>query len=189
MEILNNFYPNRDSIPEHLTKRGLKGLGAEIGVQRGLFSKKLLSGWPGQKLYLIDTWRYLDNYMDIANCPDLYTNLQCYAQTFSNVYEFGDRVTIIREYSGAASRFFPDQSLDFVYLDADHSYEGVKADIDAWYPKVKPGGVFCGDDFLDGNIPAGIFGVRSAVIEFAKKHNYDIKVTSEGDYPSWIIDL
>lgn len=42
---------------------------------------------------------------------------------------------------------FDDASLDFVFIDAQHTYEEVSADIRAWLPKVRPGGVLAGHDF------------------------------------------
>lgn len=47
-----------------------------------------------------------------------------------------------------AAQEFSDESLDVVFIDADHSYEAVKADLEAWYPKVKPGGLMAGHDFV-----------------------------------------
>ncbi len=42
---------------------------------------------------------------------------------------------------------FKDASLDFVFIDAGHDYDSVKADILAWYPKIKPGGILAGHDY------------------------------------------
>jgi hypothetical protein len=73
----------------------------------------------------------------------------------------GDKVTIHSPMSSVdASKLYEDESLDFVFLDADHSYEGVRSDIEAWLPKVKRGGIFAGHDF------AHYFpGVMRAVLE------------------------
>ena len=58
---------------------------------------------------------------------------------------------------------FKDNSVDFVFIDADHSYEAVKQDILAWYPKVKPGGILAGHDYYLDNPTWG--GVYKAVNE------------------------
>lgn len=61
-----------------------------------------------------------------------------------------------------AARLYLDESLDFIFIDADHSYESVKEDIVAWYPKLKPGGVLSGHDYRSNHFP----GVSLAVDEF-----------------------
>jgi hypothetical protein len=53
----------------------------------------------------------------------------------------------IRLPSLEAVELYADQSLDFVLLDGSHVYEDIHADIVAWLPKVKPGGVLAGDDY------------------------------------------
>jgi hypothetical protein len=60
-----------------------------------------------------------------------------------------DRIHPFRVESTVAARMYDAQSLDFVYLDADHSYESVKEDILTWLPKLKPGGVLAGDDYTE----------------------------------------
>lgn len=69
------------------------------------------------------------------------------------------QVNLVGAKSAEGSKYFEDQSLDFVFLDADHSYEAVKADIAAWLPKLKPGGLLAGDDYCY----PGITGVKQAV--------------------------
>lgn len=70
----------------------------------------------------------------------------------------GDRFQVHALPSVQASALFADGSCDVVWLDADHSYEAVKADIAAWWPKVRMGGYLGGDDWA-------FRGVRSAVSE------------------------
>lgn len=186
---MKNFLPNRDDLPKYFNSRGLSGRAAEIGVQDGVFSHKLLKSWSGSKLYLIDAWRHLQDYRDVANEEHPLANLQRYSRTFQSVYQYGSRATIIRELSDAAAELFVPGSLDWVYIDADHSYEGVKKDLQSWFPKVRPGGVLSGHDFLDGELTFGSFGVKSAVTEFAAQLGKEILVTGESDFPSWVIEL
>jgi hypothetical protein len=63
--------------------------------------------------------------------------------------------------SVAAAHTFLNQSLDFVFINADHSYEGCAADIHAWLPKVKAGGWIGGHDYDNTDYPG--FGVKRAV--------------------------
>jgi predicted O-methyltransferase YrrM len=72
-----------------------------------------------------------------------------------------DILTPITDTSHNAVANYKDESLDFVFIDGDHSYEGVKTDIIDWWPKVKPNGILSGDDY---NYP-GIPGVKRAVDE------------------------
>ena len=70
---------------------------------------------------------------------------------------------------------FESEVFDVIFLDGDHSYEGVKRDLNAWWPKLKSGGLFCGDDYhhasnfmSPGNTDEGQYGVVEAVEEFAE---------------------
>lgn len=74
-----------------------------------------------------------------------------------------------------ASKRFENEQCSFVYIDGGHSYQQVKADLEAWYPKVKFGGTIAGHDY-----PAG--GVQRAVQEFFGKNSFQV----EGDY--WWIE-
>jgi hypothetical protein len=60
---------------------------------------------------------------------------------------YGDSITLVIADSLRASRLFGDESLDWVHLDASHDYDSLTADIQAWLPKVKPGGWLSGDDY------------------------------------------
>jgi predicted O-methyltransferase YrrM len=78
----------------------------------------------------------------------------------------GARAIVIRARSDEAAKSIPDGSLDFVFIDADHSYEGCKRDIATWWPKVRAGGVVGGHDYENVDFPK--FGVTQAVNEFAQ---------------------
>jgi hypothetical protein len=66
---------------------------------------------------------------------------------------FGDRIQLIISDSIAAARLFSEASLDWVHLDARHDYASVKADVEAWLPKIKPGGWLSGDDYDEQKWP------------------------------------
>lgn len=164
---------HRNDLGTFLNIHNLTGNGIEIGVQKGEFSKEILSKWDGQKLYLVDCWSHQDDYDDIANKPDeeQYGN---YQETLRNIEPYKERTEIVKKFSNEAANSFPDNFFDFIYIDANHSYESVKEDLELWYPKLKTGGLFCGHDFMDGEIIhtktneyLGTFGVKSAVIEFS----------------------
>lgn len=158
--------------------------GAEVGVCEKMFSETLLRYSKLKKLYSIDMWKYTDGTPMVKEMNECRTRLS----------EFGNRSEIIVSESVAAAAGFADNSLDFVYIDADHSYDGVTADINAWLPKVVPGGVISGHDYLDWTSRKKVKGkfyaetcdlrVKPAVDDFIKTHPYDLK-TTRGINPSW----
>jgi hypothetical protein len=178
---------HRDDLPTLLNYNGLCGKGVEVGVEKGEFSLTILKKWEGQKLYLVDAWRHIADVRDLTN-PDHNGQLNNLAHTFMNTYEFSSRVCIIRELSTIAADLFADESLDFVYLDAAHGYKFVKADLQAWFPKIRKGGLFCGHDYIEDGIKFDSeFGVKSAVDEFAAEHKLKLEITKEEFQPSWYI--
>lgn len=73
---------------------------------------------------------------------------------------FGDQIQLIISDSVAAARLFADASLDWVHLDARHDYASLKADIEAWLPKIKSGGWLSGDDYNEDKWPEVVRAVR-----------------------------
>lgn len=142
-------------------------IGAEIGVFAGELSRKLLKR-SDLTLYLVDSWASAHD-SQYAASGDFHANLteaqqeRYYRMTHHMVYFAGPRAKILRKDSKEAAMQIPDESLDFVFIDADHSYEGCKADIDAWLPKVRPGGLITGHDYENTAFPK--FGVKAAVDE------------------------
>lgn len=66
------------------------------------------------------------------------------------------RITAIEAHSVDAAKTFSDGSLDAVFIDAEHTSEAVAADIAAWLPKVKPGGIIAGHDFDYEGVKAAV---------------------------------
>lgn len=77
----------------------------------------------------------------------------------------GASVRLIPSMTVEASRQWS-QPIDFLYVDADHGYDGVLADLNAWVPHVKPGGVIAGDDYEHVRYP----GVKAAWDDFERAH-------------------
>jgi hypothetical protein len=177
----------REDFGEFLNSRGLLGEAAEIGVQRGLFSRTLLDHWQGNCLHLIDPWQHFaDGYQDIGNVSDA-EHEACLQAAQQNLAQHVGRYRIHRKCSLDAVAEFADESLDFAYVDANHSYLGALEDMRAWFPKVKPGGVFAGHDYLDGMLAAGEFGVKSAVRAFELETGLIANGTLDQPWPSWYL--
>ncbi len=60
--------------------------------------------------------------------------------------KYPERASIIKDYTTEAAKMFEDEHFDFVFIDADHSYEGVMRDVEAWTPKIRKGGYIIGHD-------------------------------------------
>ena len=175
---------HRDDFGKLFNQLGLYGNGAEIGVQAGTYSQILRNTWKGEELYLIDCWKHKNDYNDIANIPDE-KHQELYLSVIKKFID--DRsVQIIRKDSVEAAKQFPDEFFDWIYLDADHSFEGSSKDINAWWPKLKKGGIFAGHDYIDGEYTVGNFGVKSSVNNFINS-NKGIKLytTEEETWKSW----
>jgi predicted O-methyltransferase YrrM len=103
---------------------------------------------PGAELTAIDSCVGVPPQSALA--VDVASSLQ---QVLSMVNARGVRARLLVEPSADAARHFDDASLDVVFVDGDHTAEGVRADITAWLPKLKPGGVLCGHDYLHPTYP------------------------------------
>lgn len=133
---------------------------AEIGVYKGrsllfLAEALLIAGKTTCVLYAVDNWK-----ADWAP-----TMLQDFLRNLAGTPNSARRMIHARMSSSVAqTRFVDDASLDMVFIDADHNYESVKADIAAWLPKVKPGGIISGHDY-SGDMYGSFPGVDQAVHE------------------------
>jgi predicted O-methyltransferase YrrM len=83
---------------------------------------------------------------------------------------------------------FPDNYFDWIYIDTNHRYETTYEELMAYAPKMKPGGIIAGHDFINGNWVTSLrYGVREAVHEFCVKEGWEFRyLTMEiGDHPSF----
>jgi hypothetical protein len=147
---------------------------AEVGTYRGDFAAAILKTSKPKQLYLIDSWEHRseEKYEGasygghaLAGQQGMDAMYESVVARFRAEIDSG-AIVVKRARSPDAAAGFADESLDWVYIDADHSYEGVRHDLDAYYGKVKPGGFIAGDDYGQGDKWFG-HGVTRAVDEFA----------------------
>jgi hypothetical protein len=142
----------RQQLLERLPKGGVC---AEIGVWEGDFSERILEIVRPERLHLIDPWQ--------AMSGETYEGARYGGQLVQGQAEMDARYTAVldrfarqrdtgavevhRLSSAEAAGRFRDGELDFVYVDGDHTYESVRADLEAFAPKIRPGGFLGGDDY------------------------------------------
>lgn len=186
--MLSNFL-NRMVLLEYINTTYPNGEGAEVGVASGCFSKQILETWKTcSKLYCIDLWDHQEvGYNDCCNLSKEDQN--CRYEQIQKDFKGNNKVVLIKEWSHIAVNQFEDESLDFLYLDANHSYKACLEDLKMWYPKIKKGGILSGHDYWDG--PDESAGVKKAVNEFVKDNNIQLFTTLDENsspkalYPGW----
>lgn len=132
----------------HLSRYALPGFfhglgftrGAEIGVWKGGFSAALCAANPELELLCVDSWRPYETYQDTKRGFD-----EAYEDARDRLAPY--RCTLDRRLSLEAVADVPDASLDFVYIDANHSKQAVLDDLAAWSAKVRRGGIVSGHDY------------------------------------------
>jgi hypothetical protein len=143
---------------------GLPMTAAEVGVAQGLFSQELL--YAGiEKLYLIDLWETVPFIRGCASFDPQWHESNYDRVTTELQKEILDgSAVILKGFSYKMADLIPNNSLGLVYVDGDHSYIGCRTDIDAFLPKLIPGGIMAFHDY--GNTDD--YGVQAAVLERAQ---------------------
>lgn len=176
------------------------GNAVEVGVWEGEFAAHNLKSWKGH-YYMVDKWAHRQGGDNDKNMPDAGSWEQVLDKAKQNVFPFDGRARIFKEESVAAVVHFNDNRFDWIYIDAQHDYESLKADLNAWWPKIREGGLFSGDDYGDagdkrwsetyGDVANQYnWGVQKAVEEFAAQVGRQVHVTWMNDKsatPSWYI--
>src|SRR3989338_8583345 len=165
---------DRIELAKYFTELGFK-TGVEIGVSKGAYSRELCQTNPKLKLYCVDTWGIHDR---SQGRRDLHMKIYKYAKWKLSRHN----TVLIRDLSMNAVKQFDDNSLDFIYIDANHTYECVMEDIISWTPKVRAGVIVSGHDY---QLPE----VKRAVDDYIKDKNIDLVVTEQDtirEHPSWL---
>jgi hypothetical protein len=154
-------FNTRDELLPYLINQYQLSTGVEVGVRDGGFSQHILER-VHSNFYLIGIdccWRPLPQYL-VSN----------------------PNYSYIVKYSVDAANLFEDEYFDFIHIDAGHSEKDVYEDMDAWWPKLKSGGFFSGDDYCFCNNPhEGPYGVVNAVENWIINNNIsDIYITQLG---------
>ena len=143
---------------------------AEVGIGYGFHAKSILENTNVDKIYLIDPMQYYPNdafATDVINYGGfelLVKNITSYLEEYKSRYTWFRQpsITINNEQ-------IPNESLDAIFIDGDHSYEAVSKDLPFWFNKLKKGGWLLGDDYASCHPET-----KKAVDEFSIKNNLTI---------------
>jgi len=166
-------------------------VGAEVGVLGGSLSYKALRDLPNLHLHMVDTWLGSAQHGRTPGGP--LGTVALYEQAMEWTAFAQHRRTVHECDSVAAAERITDGSLDFVFIDADHRYEAVLRDLAAWWPKIRVGGLFCGDDYqnddrLDAERGHMLCGVKRAVDEFVGQLGLLDQLLID-DGPTWFLKV
>lgn len=119
----------------------------EVGVWKGDFAKQVLEQCEDiEKYYMIDPWATLPDWNKPFNVDTkLFDDI--YAEAMSKVAFAAGKVVVLRGRTKEVIDGIPDESLDFAYIDGDHTLRGITIDLIKLLPKMKKNGLIAGDDF------------------------------------------
>ena len=141
----------------------------EVGTARGNNLINITKAFPGSeyKFYAIDPYLPYPGYdSDSNSIPETIQQNYKYAKK----YLFCDnRVEHIKDFSVEAAKMFDKESVDLIFIDANHKYDFVKEDLEFWFPILKKGGVFSGHDYSERLFRSA---VKNAVDEFCEERGY-----------------
>ena len=166
----------RRALLKRLPKRGTV---VEIGVWRGDFSDTILKPLKPKRLILCDPWRHFaddgqdDTLTARAGQAEMDKIANDVATRFADEIAAG-RVEIRREMSKDFISGLPDGSIDVAYIDGDHSYDGLRGDLEAILPKMAVNGVIACDDYHRRGWWKN--GVIRALNEFLGAHSDELRL-------------
>lgn len=161
----------------------------EVGVFLGEFSSTLLRFRP-KRLTLIDMWEGQMISGDADGNNHKGANMENVWEDIQRVAKEIPAVDLRRGKSQDILLTLEDESYDMIYIDGDHSYEGVKRDLELAWPKVRKGGFLCGHDYEINKAKCWFnynFGVRRAVDEFLGQRGLSLYAKALDGCVSWAV--
>jgi len=158
---------SRVELADYFNRLGFK-TGAEIGVAGGAYSEILCRAVPGLKLFCIDIWSPYHGNRRGGGKEQHANNFHIAAKRLRPY-----NAKLIRAMSADAVVRFPDNSLDFVFIDGNHDFDYVMQDLILWSKKVRPGGIVSGHDYY----PIRNGGVIEAVNAYTAAHGIKLNLT------------
>jgi hypothetical protein len=151
----------------------------EIGVFRGDFSEFIFNEMNPSELHLVDLFDGMMCSGDVDGNNTININLNVSYNNLNEKYKECDNVFVKKGKSEVVFEEYSDDYFDIIYIDGDHSYEGVKKDLESALKKIKNGGYICGHDYETNSFKTQFkyeFGVKQAVDEFCLKNNFKISI-------------
>ena len=164
MKIIDSPDISRVDLARMFKKRGYRA-GAEIGTYRGDYAFTLCSKNPQATIYCVDPWKVYDDYKDTTDQSEMDSNEKKARYRLKNF----NNVVFIKMPSMQAAKWFYDEELDFVYIDANHEWQYVTQDIYHWARKVRPGGIVSGHDYIEEPLPN--IHVKQALLGYMEAFN------------------
>jgi hypothetical protein len=133
---------DRAKLYQYFNRLGYK-IGAEIGVQRGRNAKVIFENMPGlEKLILVDPYQDHSSARTVLGAKK---HAKFSKQAHDKLSDHN--VLWLEDFSEKAAHLVSDNSLDFVYIDGEHTYDFVMIDLILWHRKVRVGGIIAGHDY------------------------------------------
>ena len=137
-------------------------IGAWKGMSTAYLTVEAINSGKNIKIDVVDLWTGEENN------PEAFTSDPEFMAYNKNIFELFKKnlspvigkINPIQMSSVKASKLYANNSLDFVFIDANHEYEDVKKDIESWLPKIKSGGYIGGHDYNANSFPGVIKAVN-----------------------------
>ncbi len=182
-----NGYPikldiKRDDMASLFNELGFK-VGAEIGVYTGRYSESLCQRIPSLMLYCIDPWDVYETKVEDPHAQDKEQAQYNYKRTKERLSKYN--CVIIKKTSMEAIKDFEPESLDFVYIDANHDEDHVREDVENWVKIVKKGGIVSGHDYGHWKDETRNLEAKRVVDDYVKKNNKVLFLANKVKQTNW----